>query len=106
MFLLSQFTAGNAPPTANAGPDLVIKLPSTDALLDGRGSTDDVGVVRYRWRLRDGDSDGVVLDGDRSDVLQVAGLGLGEYKFSLTVSDAEGERDTDYVSVMVEEGKN
>lgn len=98
-------SAGDSPPVANAGPDVVVKLPKTDVTLNGRASTDDVAIVRYRWRLREGKEQGLNIEGDRSEDLRVTGLDVGEYKFSLTVVDTAGQRDTDYVSVVVEPGK-
>ncbi|XP_052813417.1 uncharacterized protein LOC128240703 isoform X7 [Mya arenaria] len=93
--------AGNQPPKADAGEDVEIQLPVNEVTLDGRRSTDDVRIARYRWRIREGDENAVVMDGDRSAVLQLSNLTEGTYGFSLTVADNEGERDTDYVNVVV-----
>lgn len=84
---------------------MTVKLPKNDVILDGRASSDDLGIVRYRWRQRDGKTEGLNMDDERSEVVHVTGLDVGEYRFSLTVVDAEGQRDTDYVTVMVEPGK-
>lgn len=39
----------NKPPTANAGPDVVVYLPNRAAELDGSSSYDDHGIVEYEW---------------------------------------------------------
>ena len=39
----------NKPPLANAGPDIIVKLPNRAAALDGSKSFDDYGIVRYTW---------------------------------------------------------
>ena len=39
----------NKPPTANAGPDVVVHLPNRAAALDGSRSYDDHGIVEYEW---------------------------------------------------------
>ena len=39
----------NKPPTANAGPDVVVYLPNRAAELVGSSSYDDHGIVEYEW---------------------------------------------------------
>ena len=57
LFVLTSFIppAPNQSPVADAGEDLIIKLPTNTVILDGTGSTDDVGIAKYRWRLKSGD---------------------------------------------------
>ena len=43
------FLDGNQPPKADAGPDVVVKLPNRAAALDGSMSSDDYGIVKYSW---------------------------------------------------------
>ena len=40
---------GNKPPQAYAGPDVFVKLPNRAAALDGSKSSDDYGIVSYKW---------------------------------------------------------
>ena len=40
---------GNTPPHADAGPDVLVKLPTREAALDGSRSSDDYGIVKYIW---------------------------------------------------------
>lgn len=51
-FFLSEL---DEPPRSDAGMDVVIQLPTDWAILDGRDSMDDHGVVRYEWALVKGD---------------------------------------------------
>ena len=39
----------NKPPTADAGPDVVVYLPNRAAELVGSSSYDDHGIVEYEW---------------------------------------------------------
>ena len=48
-FLLLIFSDINKPPTANAGPDVVVYLPNRAAELVGSSSYDDHGIVEYEW---------------------------------------------------------
>ncbi|KAH3749755.1 hypothetical protein DPMN_184266, partial [Dreissena polymorpha] len=94
--------AADKPPNAVAGEDIVITLPRNSVTLDGSRSSDDVGIVRYRWRLSDGDERAVTMRGDRTSVLQLTDLRPGAYTFSLTVVDAKGQNDVDNVTVIVQ----
>ena len=49
LFLLLIFSDINKPPTANAGPDVVVYLPNRAAELVGSSSYDDHGIVEYEW---------------------------------------------------------
>ena len=47
--MLLIFSDINKPPTANAGPDVVVYLPNRAAELVGSSSYDDHGIVEYEW---------------------------------------------------------
>ena len=49
LVLLLIFSDINKPPTANAGPDVVVYLPNRAAELVGSSSYDDHGIVEYEW---------------------------------------------------------
>lgn len=54
--LLCSLSLGNdEAPHSDAGQDVNVFLPTDWVLLDGRGSTDDRGIVRYEWTLLKGD---------------------------------------------------
>ena len=38
------------PPLANAGSDIVLKVPNSEVILDGSRSTDDKPGLKYRWK--------------------------------------------------------
>ena len=38
------------PPTANAGESVLIHLPHDSVILDASKSTDDKGIVKYKWK--------------------------------------------------------
>lgn len=84
---------------ADAGPDVNIKLPQDFVTLDGGGSTDDVEVVRYQWEQTRG-NDANMLGKDNA-ILNLYGLDVGQYTFTLTVFDADGQSDQDDVIVEV-----
>ena len=39
----------NRPPVAHTAGEITVMLPSENIVLDGRNSTDDKGVVGYKW---------------------------------------------------------
>lgn len=43
----------NLAPTANAGGDQILTLPLTAIYLNGSASSDDLGIVAYRWTRED-----------------------------------------------------
>ena len=45
----SVISAEDEPPVAEAGPDVSLTMPENFVTLYGNGSTDDEGIVSYRW---------------------------------------------------------
>ncbi|TSL47570.1 Low-density lipoprotein receptor-related protein 11 [Bagarius yarrelli] len=88
------------PPRSDAGMDVVIQLPTDWAILDGRDSMDDHGVVRYEWTLVKGDPS-VSMKVTHPGLLKLTGLTEGVYTFQMTVTDTIGQRSSDNVSVTV-----
>jgi glucose/arabinose dehydrogenase len=91
-------TGGGAlPPVANAGSDWTGPIAHNDhahVTLDGRGSTDPDGFIQtYEWR-----ENGVLLTTNPVDSIQFT---LGEHLVTLTVTDNDGNQDTDDVRVIV-----
>ena len=100
-------------PVANAGPDRRISLHEV-ATLDGSGSTDpDSDELDYSWspvRNPSGRSNPVLVEDNLSDPDSVrpeffptgrGGKQKGVYRFELTVSDGNGNSDSDQVRVVV-----
>uniref|UniRef100_A0A674P7K0 KIAA0319 n=1 Tax=Takifugu rubripes TaxID=31033 RepID=A0A674P7K0_TAKRU len=90
----------NGGPVAIVGPDRRLFLPVDSLLLDGSGSTDDRGIVSYRWDAVSGPT-GLKLDGADRAVATVTGLEAGQYTFRLTVCDQQGATDSALLSVRV-----
>jgi len=88
----------SAIPVADAGPDLSGE-PDQYYTLDGSGSTDDVGLVRYRWATGD-HWDAILYDG--SDPAPSVIMPGGAYTVMLEVFDGDGLRDTDFMECSFE----
>lgn len=89
----------NSPPTANAGPDVLISLPQTSATLTGSASDTDGTIASYLWSQLSGGS--VTLSGASTSTLTVSGLSAGTYAFELKATDDFGATSTDTVNVDV-----
>jgi len=84
------------PPVARTGEDVTVDQGETIAL-DGRASTDNVGIAEAMWTLMDGDSTRT-LTGLLTDFTFI---GAGVYDVTLTVKDAMGNEATDKLTVTV-----
>lgn len=98
----------NHPPVANAGGDHIVNLPLTLVTLDGSQSSDDKGIVSYKWtRDEKSPAAGEVLNhSDTTAVLQLINVVAGRYVFSLEVADAEGVSATDTASIIIREDEH
>ena len=91
----------NQPPSANAGTDMVITLPTNAAILDGSASQDPNGnIAGYAWAQLSGPSTSTVTNGNTSTA-SVSNMVAGVYLFRLTVTDNGGLTDTDSVKITV-----
>ncbi|KAM6954390.1 low-density lipoprotein receptor-related protein 11 [Aplochiton taeniatus] len=88
------------PPRADAGQDVVIRLPTDWAVLDGRDSVDDHRVSRFEWDLVKGES-AVNMKVTHPGLLKISGLQHGVYTFQMTVTDTAGQKSSDNVTVTV-----
>jgi hypothetical protein len=90
--------ATNQLPTANAGPDLTITLPS-NLTLSGSGTDPDGTIATYSWTKVSGV--GGTITSPTTNVTTVTSLTAGPYTFRLTVTDNSGGTAFDDVIVMV-----
>jgi gliding motility-associated-like protein len=92
--------AANVPPTANAGVDITINLPTSATVITGSGSDVDGTVSSYAWSQVSGPST-ATLNNQTTASLNVSALIAGTYTFRLTITDNDGATDTDDVKVIV-----
>jgi len=90
----------NQSPTANAGPDKSITLPTNTAILSGSGTDPDDGIASYQWKTVSGGA--ATLTNANTPTLTVKGLVQGTYVFGLTVTDNSGATGYDEVTVIVD----
>jgi PKD repeat protein len=83
-------------PVADAGEDQPDVSYGDEVTLDGSGSSDNVAVVLWNWTFDDDGS--VTIFGETATHTFSA---PGEYNITLTVADAAGNEDTDWVVVTV-----
>ena len=105
----------NEPPVASAGADQVVVEGET-VILDGGGSSDDLGVFNYAWLQLDGpggaaidaNDPAAVVISDPNDV-QISfitpsvGVNGTTLIFQLTVTDGDGAQDSTEVRVTVDD---
>jgi hypothetical protein len=92
----SVVTAGSTPPMAEAGDDRLALVGET-IVLDGSGSTDDIGIENYTWTFTYNGSPVSLYGPTPSFEFWVPGV----YEIVLNVSDAAGLHDLDMVNVTV-----
>ncbi|HVY35731.1 MAG TPA: Ig-like domain-containing protein, partial [Candidatus Paceibacterota bacterium] len=89
----------NTPPTANAGADQTITLPTNSVTLSGAGTDTDGSITSYVWTKVQGGT--ATITSPTSASTTVTGLSQGSYDFRLTVSDNSGATAYDDVIVTV-----
>jgi hypothetical protein len=77
--------AANQLPTANAGSDKPLQLPTNSTSLTGSGSDPDGSISTYLWTKRSGPA--ATLTNAGTPTLQLTNLVVGTYVFRLTVTD-------------------
>lgn len=90
---------GNQSPTANAGNDQAITLPSNSVNLVGTGTDPDGSIVGYSWTKLNGPA--ANLTNTNTPILVVTNMVQGTYTFNLTVTDNEGSTGSDQVIVTI-----
>jgi len=91
---------GNVAPTANAGKDQTITLPTNSVTLSGSGNDSDGTIVSYFWTKISGPSSFVISNAGLSST-GVTGLIEGTYQFELKVTDDKGAIGKDTVQIKV-----
>jgi hypothetical protein len=96
----------NQGPTANAGADLTISLPTTSVTLNGAGSSDpDGSIASYKWTVVSGPNVPTIANATAVSTA-VNSLVAGTYIFRLEVKDSKGVMATDDVTVTVNAAGN
>src|SRR5260221_342056 len=88
------------PPSANAGSDQTITLPTSSVTLTGSGSETNGTITSYAWTQVSGPATAAIGTAGQA-VTTVSGLVQGQYQFQLKVTDALGITATDVVTVTV-----
>jgi len=88
------------PPSANAGSDQTITLPTSSVTLTGSGSETNGTIASYAWTQVSGPATAAIGTAGQA-VTTVSGLVQGQYQFQLKVTDALGITATDVVTVTV-----
>jgi formylglycine-generating enzyme required for sulfatase activity len=91
----------NAPPTANAGNNMGIRLPTTSVTLNGSGTDSDGTVVGCQWTQLSGPVTGVIANASYASTPVTGLTAAGYYVFRLTVTDNQGAIGTGTVLVTV-----
>ena len=97
--------ANNIAPTANAGKDQTITLPTNSVTLSGSGADTDGTIASYSWAKVSGPSSFKILN-STSDSTGVTELVQGIYQFELKVTDDKGVIGKDTVQVIVDSASN
>jgi ribosomal protein L14 len=90
----------NQAPTANAGLDRNITLPTNAVSLNGSGTDPDGTIASYLWTKISGPAAGTFTNAN-SATTSATGLVQGVYQFQLRVTDNSGATATDIMQVTV-----
>ncbi|RZK47338.1 MAG: tandem-95 repeat protein, partial [Pedobacter sp.] len=91
----------NTAPTADAGANITISIPTSTATLDGTDSKDaDGSIVSYQWVQLSGPNTSTITNGNQATA-SATQLVAGTYTFRLTVRDNDGASATATVTVTV-----
>src|SRR5262249_13589012 len=91
----------NQPPVARTENDITITLPLNSAQVHGNTSRDPDGViVSYQWTQVSGPAPATITNGN-SSIINVSNLTVGDYVFSLKVTDNGGATSSKTIKVTV-----
>lgn len=102
--IVSRGQVNNAP-TANAGADKTITLPTNAVNIAGSGSDTDGTIASYGWRKISGPTTGGLVALSSAST-QATALVQGTYVFELTVTDNSGSSARDSMRVIVNAASN
>lgn len=90
------------PPTAEAGANQTITLPTNTVTIDAGTSTASSGtsISSYKWTKKSGPTSGTITSATSAKTT-VTGLVAGTYVFEVLVTDNKGKTATDVVTVTV-----
>jgi gliding motility-associated-like protein len=91
--------AANQNPTANAGTDKTITLPTSTLIINGIGTDPDGSIASYLWTKVSGPA--ATLTNATTPNLSLSNLLQGTYVFQLTVTDDKSATASDQVTVTV-----
>lgn len=92
--------APNVAPTANAGVNKVITLPTSTTTFTGSGTDIDGTIVSYVWTKLSGPSGGTIASPSAATTA-INSLQAGVYQYQLTVTDDDGATAIDQVQITV-----
>ncbi|MCK7555103.1 PKD domain-containing protein [Chitinophaga sedimenti] len=100
-------TPTNTLPTANAGSDATITLPTATVSLDGSASKDADGTIAtYSWTKKSGPAVGTITTSNAAKTTVTGLTTAGTYVFTLTVKDNSGGTASDDVIITVRSASN
>lgn len=101
-YILVTVDAGaNQSPTAAAGTDQTITLPTSQVTVNGSSSSDPDGTIStYLWTKISGPATFTITNANIASTT-ITGLVQGTYVFRLTVTDNESATDTDDITITV-----
>ncbi|MBP9119227.1 MAG: T9SS type A sorting domain-containing protein [Ignavibacterium sp.] len=94
--------AANQSPTANAGSDKTITLPTNTVTVTGSGIDPDGIITGYQWTKLTGPATYTIASPTQAQTL-INDLIAGEYSFELSVTDIQGAVDRDTMVITVNE---
>lgn len=89
----------NVGPTANAGPDINLTLPTNAVTITGTATDPDGTVTSYLWAKTSGPA--ATESGKSTATLKLTNMVAGTYVYQLKVTDNIGFTDTDDVKIVV-----
>jgi predicted esterase len=97
---ISVYPAVNVPPTAFAGADQVITVPTSMVTLTGTGNDVDGSIASFQWTRISGPSGASIASSNLAQT-NVNGLVEGVYQFELLVIDNQGAMARDTMTLTV-----